>query len=140
LSQLQAAVLVPQIHELPERNSIRQVSVEHLAGDILKRCSNLNRPGFETESAWYKLPFLIDSGLERETVISRLKAEGVPVNVGFNGFVKRTARRCRKVGDLANASRAASDTILLHHPVLLESAETREQVVSAFKKVMNSFD
>jgi putative NIF3 family GTP cyclohydrolase 1 type 2 len=39
------------------------------------------------------------------------------------------------VGDLPNARRAAAGTVLLHHPVLLESAETIAKVAEAIRKV-----
>ncbi len=141
LSQLQAAVLIPQLDELESLNSVRQSAVEEMVAAIGKDCgSQLIRPKTQKQSAWYKLPWRLRSNVGREVVISRLKAEGVPVDVGFRGFAKRTARRCRKIGDLVNAQQAADETILLHHPALLEPAETREQIVSGFKKVMTSLD
>jgi hypothetical protein len=39
------------------------------------------------------------------------------------------------VGDLAHARRAAAGTVLLHHPVLLEPAETLARVGQAIAKV-----
>jgi dTDP-4-amino-4,6-dideoxygalactose transaminase len=141
LSQLQAAVLIPQLDELESRNLIRQSAVEEMVAAVEGVCgSMLIRPKTQETSAWYKLPWRLRSNVDREVVVSRLKAEGVPVDVGFRGFTKRTARRCRKVGDLINAQRAADETILLHHPALLEPADTRKQIVSGFQKVMDSLD
>ena len=141
LSQLQAAVLIPQLNELQDRNDVRQTAVQEFVDAVAGFCGvNLVRPETQTGSAWYKLPWLLRDGIDREIVVSRLRAEGVPIDVGFRGFAKRTARRCRKVGDLPNAIRAASSTILLHHPALLEPAETRAQIVSGIKKVMDSVD
>ena len=141
LSQLQAAVLIPQLDELHDRGVVRQTSVEQFVSAIGNVCgSNLIRPETQRDSAWYKLPWLLRDGVDSEVVVSRLRAEGVPVDVGFRGFAKRTARRCRKVGELPNSIRAADATILLHHPALLESVETRAQIVSGFEKVMSSID
>ena len=141
LSQLQAAVLVPQLDELRDRSVVRQSAVEEFVSAIKKVCDKqLLRPETQIDSAWYKLPWMLADGIDRETVVARLRAEGVPVDVAFRGFAKRTARRCRKVGELSNAIRAAGSTILLHHPALLEPAETRAQIVSGFEKVMNSID
>jgi dTDP-4-amino-4,6-dideoxygalactose transaminase len=120
---------------------IRQSAVEEMVAAVEGVCgSMLIRPKTQETSAWYKLPWRLRSNVDREVVVSRLKAEGVPVDVGFRGFTKRTARRCRKVGDLINAQRAADETILLHHPALLEPADTRKQIVSGFQKVMDSLD
>ena len=141
LSQLQATVLVPQLSELSQRNVDRQTAVETIVESVAKSCGSfLTRPETQTASAWYKLPWLLRDVVDREVVLARLQAEGVPVDVGFRGFAKRTGRRCRKVGELPNAIRAASQTILMHHPALLEPADTRQQIISAFEKVKDSFD
>lgn len=141
LSQLQASVLLPQLDELSDRSMVRQSAVEQFVSAIEKVCDKqLIRPETHGDSAWYKLPWLLGDDINREIVVSRLRAEGVPVDVGFRGFAKRTARRCRKFGELPNAIRAAGATILLHHPALLEPAETRAQIVSGFEKVMKSID
>jgi dTDP-4-amino-4,6-dideoxygalactose transaminase len=141
LSQLQAAVLIPQVAELEKLNSIRQSAVESIIAPLREDFATvLVRPETQPTSAWYKLPWLLCDDNDRSMVLARLQAEGVPVDIGFRGFAKRTGRRCRKVGEVPNAIRAASQTILLHHPTLLEPAETREQIVSGIKKVMNSLD
>jgi len=141
LSQLQAAVLVPQIGELALRNNLRQSAAKSMIASVAEVCpSSLMRPETQIDSAWYKIPWLLKDGIDRETVLARMQAEGVPVDVGFRGFAKRTGRRCRKVGDLPNAIHAASQTILLNHPALLEPVETREQIVSGFQKVMDSLN
>jgi len=141
LSQLQAAVLIPQLDELADRGVARQTAVHEFVSAIADVCGpNLIRPETQDCSAWYKLPWMLRDGIDREIVVSRLRAEGVPVDVGFRGFAKRTARRCRKVGELFNAVRAANATVVLHPPALLEPAETRAQIVSGFEKVMNSVD
>jgi len=138
---LQAAVLVPQLDELQQRNVVRQSAVEEMVSAVSEVCgSQLVRPKTQKLSAWYKLPWRLRGKADRDVVISRLRAEGVPADVGFRGFAKRTARRCRKVGDLVNAQQAAAETILLHHPALLEPVDTRQQIVSGFKKVMSSLD
>ena len=140
LSQLQAAALLPQVDELNEKNRIRQQSVESLVAAV-KRVSRNALVGPEVrQSAWYKVPWLLAEEFERELVIARLKAEGVPADIGFRGFAKRTARRCRKVGDLRNAKRAAAQTILMHHPALLEPRETIDQISDGFEKVIGSLD
>ena len=57
------------------------------------------------------------------------------MNEGFRGFARRTNNRCRVVGDLTHARRAAAGTLLLHHPVLLEPAETIAGAGAAIAKV-----
>ncbi len=148
LSELQAAVLVPQIPKLAAASQQRLAAVKQL----LSLLNGL--PGLvplavahdgHNEPAFYKLPWLLagnDDACDspafeqlRRRFIEAIQAEGVMMDEGFRGFARRTSNRCRVVGDLANARRAAARTVLLHHPVLLEPAETIIQVAEAIGKV-----
>jgi len=57
---------------------------------------------------------------------------------GFRGFARRTNQRCRVVGDLINARRAAAGTVILHHPVLLEPRDCVVRVATAIRKVAHA--
>jgi dTDP-4-amino-4,6-dideoxygalactose transaminase len=148
LSELQAAVLVPQIPQLAAANERRLASVRELQDrcGILPDLKPLALPAAANDlPAFYKLPWLIATGNDdcdspqfeqlRRRFIAALQAEGVAVDEGFRGFARRTSNRCRVVGDLPNARRAAAGTVLLHHPVLLEPAGTTARVASAIQKV-----
>jgi dTDP-4-amino-4,6-dideoxygalactose transaminase len=137
LSELQAAVLSPQIAKLGERNLTRLANVRRLleqsAGFAELTSLTLTSDDFNS-AAFYKLPFLLTdstgggANVSREVWIARLQPAGVAIDAGFRGFVKRSAARCRQVGELANARRAAQSTLLLHHPVLLEPAATIDEL------------
>jgi len=148
LSELQAAVLVPQIPKLAAANQRRLTAV----GQLLALVGRV--PGLEplaivaddlNQPAFYKLPWLLtgnDDGCDspqfeqlRRRFIAAIQAEGVMIDEGFRGFARRTSNRCRVVGDLRSARRAAAGTVLLHHPVLLESAETIAKVAEAIRNV-----
>ena len=60
------------------------------------------------------------------------------IGAGFRGFAGRSEKRCRKIGNLQSARAAASETVLLHHPVLLESEAVTLRVASAIEKVLSS--
>ncbi|HRX79116.1 MAG TPA: hypothetical protein P5307_08645, partial [Pirellulaceae bacterium] len=77
--------------------------------------------------------------VDRDRFLAAMQAEGVAVDAGFRGFTKRGSGRCRRVGHLTNSEQAAHETVLLHHPVLLESRSTIEKVVAAFHKVHQAF-
>ena len=68
--------------------------------------------------------------------LAAVRAEGVALDAGFRGFVKRSARRCRVAGELTESAKAAERTVILHHPVLLESEETIDRVAMALEKVV----
>lgn len=145
LSELQAAVLLPQLEQLAARNRRRGGNAARLRA-LCAAVAGLDPGVSETECdvpAWYKVPWLYDaeqSGRHsRDEFLAALQAEGVDVGAGFRGFVRASRQRCRSVGQLAGSRQAADATILLHHPVLLESAETVARVAAAIRKVADAF-
>lgn len=145
LSQLQAAALLPQLSELETQTTVRNQKADML---IQATAESPTLTGLsqvidgEHVAAYYKLPWLLanptNGGWTREEFVRALQAEGVAIDTAFRGFARRTARRCRKVGSLVNSQIAAQQTILLHHPVLLESAETIKRVGQAINKVVGN--
>src|SRR5262245_23601267 len=142
LSELQATVLLPQLERLDQRNQARAVSVSKLA-DSLKSVSGL-RLLDNRESAvfpgYYKLGFQYDSdgfdGLSREMFVQAARAEGIEFNAGFRALhLCRSSRRFRKSGDLAVATIADSNMLVLHHPALLEGDEAIDQVTRGVHKI-----
>ena len=128
LSQIQAAVLLPQFDQLHARNQQRHNtaikivnSIEPLTGLSLLKIEE----GGETVGGFYKLPILIDAGasFDRTKFLSVIQSEGVAMDVGFRGFAKRSTRRCRHVGSLEHSIHAAGNTMLLHHPILLATED-----------------
>lgn len=151
LSELQAAVLLPQISRLVEDNERRQKAVELLLAECqaLPQLIPLQLPtDRQFKSAFYKLPWLLDGNNNacesadfervRRQFIAAVQAEGVAIDEGFRGFARRTNQRCRMVGDLVNSRRAAAGTVILHHPVLLEPRETIARIAEAIRKVAHT--
>lgn len=144
LSELQAAVLLPQLEKLAERNALRRENVVRLLA-ATGQVAGLRPPqNFVAEAAasYYKLAWLYDPSALGGTEIGRLvdaaQAAGLPLDRGFRGFVQRTERRCRKIGELPNARRAAEATLLLHHPVLLEPAARIDHLGRVLADMINS--
>ncbi len=155
LSQLQAAVLPPQLARLRERNARRREAVSHLvtqtrnlpglrsglSGNAVSREIEIGSQHQET--AFYKLPWLVDTSDLGDVPIARLAAalvaEGIGIGQGFKGFANRSSRRCRKINQLPHSRRAAETTLLLHHPVLLASQEQLDAVVQGMAKVFYAF-
>lgn len=145
LSQLQAAAILPQLPKLKPRNEQRLASAEMLVKEtaevaILSPLRQVIESN-ELNPAFYKLPWLIDdvrSNWTRSEFVHTLQSEGVAIDVGFRGFTRRSPRRCRQTGSLANSRVAAQQTVLLHHPVLLKNPETIKRVAQAIKKVANA--
>ncbi len=145
LSELQAAVLVPQLQSLAQRNQTRLANVDQLRHSLKPqdRLQMIDAGLASNSPAYYKVAFLYDAGLmmhrTRDEFIAAVHAEGIALDAGFRGFARRSSRRCRQVGDLPNAEIAAENTLLLHHPVLLSDSETIQRVAAGIMKVVTAF-
>ena len=144
LSELQAAALLPQIANLPGKNAIRSSNVRHIARDCQAfwQINDQSTADGEYGPVYYKLPWLLDPPFElsRDALIAALQAEGIAIDAGFRGFANRSSNRCRKVGDLQHSRAAAERTVLLHHPILLESADVIQRLIAAIQRVYNYFE
>jgi dTDP-4-amino-4,6-dideoxygalactose transaminase len=173
LSELQAAVLLPQLRKLDARNAVRAAAVGRLLAGLAKT------PGVrplvnlvaEAQPAYFKVglklvpeefksvPGISRSGPPgskgvagvsrseppesaasfRDEFLAAAGAEGVALDEGFRGFSLRGSRRCRKVGELRQSQLAAERMMILHHPVLLSSADTIDRAAAAIAKVAGAF-
>jgi len=148
LSELQAAVLLPQLPLLANANEQRRIAARRLIklGGELPGLTPLRlADDAEHQSVLYKLPWLLGGNADacdspafeqqRRRFLAAIQAEGVALHEGFRGFARRTNQRCRSLGDLHYARAAAAGTIILHHPVLLEPESTIDRVAQAMRKV-----
>jgi dTDP-4-amino-4,6-dideoxygalactose transaminase len=146
LSELQAAVLGPQLDKLDARNRHRAASVRSLMEQLQ------DIPGIrliandcpETAPGYYKVGFQFDAqafGLSRALFAAALRAEGIGFDEGFRAMhLGRAPTRFRKVGGLTEAERAHHGALLLHHPVLLGSPADIAEVASAVRKIYANVD
>ncbi|MHB1424543.1 MAG: DegT/DnrJ/EryC1/StrS family aminotransferase [Gemmataceae bacterium] len=142
LSELQAAVLLPQLDRLAERN-VRRLRAARFLEEHLHPIPGLrpfrNRPLEDSAPAYYKLGFQFDAakfGLDRERFVAALRADGIAVDEGFRALhMGRSPSRCRGAGPLSQAERAQHGCLVLHHPILLGSDDELRQIVRAVEKV-----
>ena len=148
LSELQAAVLCPQVEKIQEMNALRRRRVRRLLEcsdypEVLRPidCHVAEDPSWA--SSFYKLAWSYEpaalGGVPRARFLAAVRAEGVALDEGFRGFLKRGSRRCRVSGELAASAMAAERTVILHHPVLLEPEATMQRVAAAIGKVVRSW-
>jgi dTDP-4-amino-4,6-dideoxygalactose transaminase len=143
LSELQAAVLPPQIRKLSERNAIRL----HRAAQLVTSLADLRALRAVRENppvsvaSYFMLAFLYDAvhcgGWPRERFLAAVQAEGAPLDAGFRGFVRRGTSRCRHAWSLEHSRSASDATVILHHPILLESPHKIERLSVAIRKVVD---
>ena len=134
LSELQAAVLRPQLKKLDARNSFRAENVAVLREEtrdlepyLRPVCKRQDASHAYYKFAWSLVPAEQDPAV-REDLVARLQRTGAPLDVGFRGFVGRGVRRCEKPVPLDNSAALSQSTILLHHPILLAHKKTALQL------------
>jgi perosamine synthetase len=127
LSEMQAAVLLPQLERLRERHEQRQKAVAALDAALIGTVGlrRFAAPPTDSSPAFYKVGLFYDAdafdGLTRETFCQALRAEGLPVDAGLPALhAIHSPRRFRAAGELSCAETASRTIICLHHPILLD--------------------
>jgi len=168
LSELQAAILLPQYQFLHSDHTRRLQEAQRLSMAIAKLNwlsispgSRVNRTSIQ-QPAYYKFGLLIrDAILKsslvqawlgartalRETnlssakgfVLEKLQTAGLQVGPGFRGFADRSASRCRTSVPLLHSRLTAESTIVLHHSHLLDPL-TGESSVERVIEIIQQLD
>jgi dTDP-4-amino-4,6-dideoxygalactose transaminase len=146
LSELQAAVLLPQLDKLDARNAHRTGSVAHLR----ERLAGVSGFRFlvngvaDNQPGYYKVGVQLDAahfGLSRAQFVEALRAEGIAFDEGFRALhVGRSPSRFRQARDLNESERAHHGMVVLHHPVLLGNGSDLDEVVVAVDKIRGSIN
>jgi dTDP-4-amino-4,6-dideoxygalactose transaminase len=140
LSELQAAVLRPQLAALPARTAHRTYRVRQLLAELraVPGLRPFDLADGDCQPAFYKVGFHFDEaafGVSRDKFVKALRAEGMAFDAGFRALhVGRAASRYRAGGPLANAEAAGEMVIALHHPVLSRADADVGQVAAAVWK------
>ncbi len=121
LSELQAAVILPQLDQLEQRNLVRSTNMRRLREQLREQADILRPVVWRSDyPAFYKHAWLCDSARRAQRITQLAERDQVPIGAGFRGFFKRPSSQTRKVGSFVCSELAAERTILLHHPVLLQ--------------------
>lgn len=138
LSEMQAAVLLPQLLKLDARNADRHQRLKELVNalgnsGIFPAMNLADAPGAVShQPAFYKSAFMLprsDNDHQRKQFCETARRAGVPIDPGFSGLHRiHSSQRFRAVGDLPNATQLHNRLISLHHTALLSSAETVKQI------------
>ena len=141
LSELQAALLVPQCRKLHQLNAVRWANVQAL-GEALADVPGVRLFVQADETAlpaFFKLGIQLDEsafGLSRDRLIRALRAEGFAVDEGFAlAHRTRSPKRYRQGTSLAEAERAGCGCVQLNHPILLETAESMRELAQAWRRI-----
>lgn len=144
LSELQAAVLVPQLDQLEAQNQARTRRVRQLSRQL--------EPGAQiatvaisgnADTAWYKVGLLLSESarLSRENFTTAARAEGVACDRSLHALhTVHSKRRFRAASELSGADVINNQLMQLHHPVLLGSEHDINQVACAFNRIIAHAD
>ena len=141
LSEMQAAVLAPQLQSLPDRHRRRAEAVATLRPALIEHgLLPLDADAGHGDPAYYKLGLKYDSArfgdLDRDRFAEAMRAEGIAVDAGFRALHRTHARsRYRAAGSLTNAEVTEHDILTLHHPVLLGNDDDLGQIVTAVQRI-----
>ncbi|WP_166820389.1 DegT/DnrJ/EryC1/StrS family aminotransferase [Thalassoroseus pseudoceratinae] len=141
LSELQAAVLLPQLRSL-DHNRQRRLDNANTLRESFATSSGLRafKLKADCEPDYYKLGIQYDpetfGGLSRDRFSAAMRAEGIAMDPGFRSLHRiHSRRRFRTVGDLPEADRADTNVLVLHHPVLLEDNAALQEIISATERI-----
>lgn len=138
LSELQAAILLPQLARVDADNLSRSDAVRRIAAERVPGL-DLFENAIESTPAYYKVGFRFDPiafGLSRDLFLRAARAEGIAFDAGFAALhVGRSPSRFRAAGPLAEAARAGETVVKLHHPVLLAGNESVEIVARTLANI-----
>lgn len=151
LSEMQAAVLRPQLDRLDERNVVRWDSVRRLSEKLGQLTSADGEPilrplvdgcmfADKDRPAFFKVGLQFDlagkTGLTRDSFALAMRAENVAIDPGFRSLHRiHSKRRFRAVGELPNANLCDEHVLILHHPVLLEGDEATQQICDSAARI-----
>lgn len=141
LSELQAAVLAPQFETLDPLNQHRRERFAELVERLPE--AQVSAPSVDDcdQAAAFRWGLFVNNSADgngmtnRDRLGAMLRSENIPLDPGFRGFASRGSRRCRKLGDLPNARRAAADTLLVHHGLLLADDQVLRRATEVIQTV-----
>jgi dTDP-4-amino-4,6-dideoxygalactose transaminase/thiol-disulfide isomerase/thioredoxin len=142
LSEMQAAVLLPQYDRLVERNARRWKNASQLITWLGRAGgpSAFQSADEHSFNVYYKLALWYDpaafDGLPRDRFAEALRAEGVALDRGYRPVhLIHGRQRFRAVNDLPVATMLDERGLVLHHPVLLGDEGDLRQIVAAVDKI-----
>jgi dTDP-4-amino-4,6-dideoxygalactose transaminase len=149
LSEFQAAVLIGQLHRLPEQQARRTAAAAYLDAALtaISGVAPVKVPDGVTAHSWYTYHWrwlgAADGGLHKARFAEALAAEGIPVFAGYVPLNRNQAivDEIRRLGGTEPmpcpaAERAAADEVLVFSlPILMGDREDLDDVVEAVAKV-----
>ncbi|WP_198000300.1 DegT/DnrJ/EryC1/StrS family aminotransferase [Gimesia alba] len=146
LTELQAALLIPQLKTLPHQNQKRQENVTRLLQQLADHAglTSLSQANSTNEAdscpGYYKLGFKYDpehfAGLTRELFCTSMQSEGIAFYPGFRALhTIHSKRRFRQMDELPVATACDQNLVVLHHPILLTDQNNMDLIATAVARI-----
>lgn len=148
ISEMQAAVVLPQLQQLDKRNAARAIRAGQLANSLSSQ--SLLKPTLtsgefideQNRPAFYKLGLLLSEQFDtsdREQFSAEARKLGIPLDPALPALhLTHSSRRFRVAGDLINAQSLHTRLMTLHHTALLQSKSEIDEMAAALLKLVNS--
>ncbi|QDV48753.1 L-glutamine:scyllo-inosose aminotransferase [Gimesia fumaroli] len=151
LTELQAALLIPQLKTLQNQNQKRRENVKHLVQQLaghagLTSLYEVNTTnGTDSCPGFYKLGFKYSTehfaGLSRALFCASMQAEGIAFYPGFRALhTIHSKRRFKKMDALPVATACDQNLVVLHHPILLTGQKQMDQIAKAVLRIHQHAD
>lgn len=148
LSEMQAAVLLPQLRKLDELNARRHHAVELMAQCIptnlpwriagVSDCRVTSAP----HGAYYKVPVipaLVEDRAQTEHLSHQFRDHQIPLDPGLPALhLTHSRRRFRSSGPLVNAEALHHRLMTLHHPVLLSDDASLSELAAKITDIVRN--
>ena len=145
ISEMQAALITPQIDRFEDRHAVRMTFASDLRGRLTGGGPLRPFPAGVGRPDYYKMGFFYDAaaagGLSRDRFCEAMHAEGITLSPSFPALhLTHAAKRFRAAGPLENAGVAGETVVALHHPLMLEGEAGVDQFVAALTKITTHAD
>jgi perosamine synthetase len=148
ISEMQAAVLLPQLQQLDARNAARAIRAGQLANSLSSQ--SLLKPTLtageliaeQYRPVFYKLGFILSDQFDtsdREQISVEARQLGIPLDPALPALHwTHSSRRFRASGELVNAQNLHDRLMTLHHTALLQSESEIEKMAAEMLQRVSS--
>lgn len=144
LSQIQAALLIPQLERLDELAQQRRTAARRLVDAVEERqriagppdstWSSATTEASDAEADYYKVAWIAPTHEARDLAIAKGQAAGLPVGAGYRSAGRMSRRRCRLDQPVPHADARGTRTFVLDHRCLYREEHAVDQLAEQLAK------
>lgn len=138
LSELQSATVSAQLPWLEKIDRQCDSYFSDFASNLLRHSRAFMVPWYaentheKSRRSFYQAGVICQDEAHVESCLQTLVENGILAGHGFNGFHRRSKRRCDRAGLLASAGSTAGRTVVVHHDIALNESLTPAELANLF--------